>query len=127
MPIDLIDQARRYIDKIDGAISGSNGHDQTFHVASILVEGFALSDADAIALMTEYSQRCQPPWSEREIAHKVASAAARVDPAKLGRMVRKGVRYAARSKVLEVLQQHVAPKPKATYSALRGQRCTRTT
>jgi RecA-family ATPase len=65
-------------------------------------------------LMTEYSQRCQPPWSEREIAHKVASAAARVDPAKLGRMVRKGVRYAARSKVLEVLQQHVAPKPKAT-------------
>ena len=74
-----IDQARSYISKIAPAVSGSNGHDQTYHVAMVLVEGFGLPAADAKPLMLEYSARCCPPWSEREIDHKIASAQAKVD------------------------------------------------
>jgi hypothetical protein len=39
-----------------------------------LVHGFALTDDDALALLREYSERCDPPWSERELLHKIESA-----------------------------------------------------
>jgi len=68
-------RARAYLRQIPSAVSGQNGHNQTFHVAMILVEGFGLSISDARILMTEYSSRCEPPWSDREIDHKLADAA----------------------------------------------------
>lgn len=68
------DQARLYLDKVDPAISGDDGHGQTFRAACILVHGFGLSRDDARALMLEYNQRCQPPWSEKEIEHKLGDA-----------------------------------------------------
>jgi RecA-family ATPase len=70
----ILDRARKYVDSIPGAISGQGGHDQTFTVACSLVNGFALGEHDALRLLTEYNGRCQPPWSEREIAHKIAEA-----------------------------------------------------
>jgi hypothetical protein len=73
--ISIIDRARRYVAKCPPAISGQGGHDATFHVAAILVNGFALGEADALALLHEYNAGCQPPWSETELVHKVKSAA----------------------------------------------------
>jgi hypothetical protein len=55
------------------AISGSAGHLATWRVARVLVADFQLGDDDAMTLLREYSQRCQPPWSERELAHKLSS------------------------------------------------------
>lgn len=72
--ISPIDQARRYIAKIPGAVSGSGGHNQTFSVAVALVNGFALNGADAVQLMDEYNATCSPPWSEAELMHKLESA-----------------------------------------------------
>lgn len=43
----VIERARRYVLKCDPAVSGQRGHDQTFHVACILVHGFDLSNNDA--------------------------------------------------------------------------------
>jgi hypothetical protein len=74
MALPVIERARRYIAKCDPAISGQRGHDATFHVAACLVHGFALSEPDALALLSEYNRGCQPPWSERELRHKVESA-----------------------------------------------------
>jgi RecA-family ATPase len=91
----IYEQARKYIDAIPSAISGNGGHDQTFKVAIALVEGFALSQSEAKSLMTDYSQRCDPPWSEREIDHKLADAEAKHDPSKRGKLIRKGVKYRA--------------------------------
>jgi KaiC/GvpD/RAD55 family RecA-like ATPase len=71
----IIERARKYIAKIPPAVSGQNGHGQTFHVACVLVCGFCLSEADAMTLMREYNGTCQPAWSERELEHKVRSAA----------------------------------------------------
>jgi hypothetical protein len=41
-----------------------------------LVRGFKLSEAEALELLrTDYSPRCLPPWSLRELEHKVRTAA----------------------------------------------------
>lgn len=68
------DKARSWLDKQPPAVSGANGHNQTFEVACRLLNGFALSIADAQSLMREYSSRCQPPWTESEIVHKIEDA-----------------------------------------------------
>jgi hypothetical protein len=68
------DRARAYLAQIPGAVSGAGGHNRTFAVACALVHGFALLEYEALALLQEYNQRCQPPWSERELQHKIKSA-----------------------------------------------------
>jgi RecA-family ATPase len=72
--MDILDQARRYLDKIPPAVSGAGGHNQTFRVACVLVHGFDLSTDEARPLMLEYSTRCQPPWTEKDIDHKLRDA-----------------------------------------------------
>ena len=71
----VIDRAKKYVAKIPPAISGQGGHNRTFHVACLLVLGFALTEAEAMAVMGEYNARCQPPWTNRELMHKVQDAA----------------------------------------------------
>jgi hypothetical protein len=57
------------------AISGQGGHDQTFKVTCALVHGFHLDDDTTYSLLlNEYNPRCVPPWSEKELRHKVESA-----------------------------------------------------
>ena len=72
---DTIERARLYLASCDAAISGQGGHNATLHAAHALVVGFSLSDADALSLLVnEYNPRCVPPWTERELRHKVESA-----------------------------------------------------
>lgn len=78
MKISVLERARRYIAQCPPAISGQGGHNATFHVAAILVHGFALDEADALTLLREFSQRCLPPWSEGELMYKIKSAATAV-------------------------------------------------
>jgi putative DNA primase/helicase len=73
-PMPLHERIERYIDACPPAISGQRGHDQTFRVACILVQGFDLSPEDASPFMARYNQRCEPPWSEGELNHKVRDA-----------------------------------------------------
>ena len=40
----------------------------------MLVWGFGLSPEEAMPLMLEYNQRCEPPWTERDLWHKLRSA-----------------------------------------------------
>ncbi len=70
----VIDRARAYLAAMPAAIAGQNGHDQTFVAACALVNGFALEPDTAQDLMREYNSRCVPPWSERELMHKINSA-----------------------------------------------------
>lgn len=68
-----IESARRYVSKIPGAISGSGGHSQTYWVTAACLHGFGLSPADTMDILGEYNKRCDPPWSQRELHHKVDS------------------------------------------------------
>lgn len=71
----VIDRARGYIDRMPPAISGHRGHDATWAVAQVLVRGFALAIEQARPLLHEYNGRCEPPWSNRELEHKLWQAA----------------------------------------------------
>ena len=74
---DLIDRARRYLAACDPAISGQGGHNATLHAAHSLVVGYGLGDATALGLLlSEYNPRCAPPWTEKELRHKLDSARA---------------------------------------------------
>ena len=64
---------RAYLDKLPPAISGDGGHGATFRAACECVR-FGLGDSDAMSLLNEYNRRCSPPWSEKELAHKLADA-----------------------------------------------------
>lgn len=72
--MDIIDRARKYVAKMDPAVSGAGGHNATFAVAVALVQGFNLSESDAWALLNEYSMRCTPPWNDKDLRHKLKQA-----------------------------------------------------
>jgi hypothetical protein len=66
---------RKYVAAMSPGISGHHGHDATFAVARVLVHSFALPIEEAWPILREYSEeRCQPPWSETELRHKLEDA-----------------------------------------------------
>lgn len=69
-----VERAARYIAKMDPAVSGDGGHSSLFKVAIKLKKGFALDDVDTMSLLQQYNLRCQPPWTERELQHKIDQA-----------------------------------------------------
>jgi hypothetical protein len=70
----VINRARAYIARMPASISGQRGHDKLWAVAQTLIRGFELTAEEARPLVDEFSDRCQPPWSEKEIQHKIVSA-----------------------------------------------------
>ena len=71
---DLDNRVSAYLAAIPGAVSGQGGHGQTFKVACYLVNGWALSATEALPYLQNYNQRCEPPWSDKELIHKLADA-----------------------------------------------------
>jgi hypothetical protein len=70
----LLDRARAYMQKIEPAVSGRNGHTKTLTTALKLAR-LVDRNADLLwLLLTEYSARCEPPWSEKELRHKWSEA-----------------------------------------------------
>jgi hypothetical protein len=70
---EIFTQARNLVATLPAAGAGRRGHDATFKVAPTLVQ-LRLSEADAMPILREYSARCLPPWSEKELEHKLKSA-----------------------------------------------------
>jgi putative DNA primase/helicase len=71
---DRVARAEAYVAKMDPAISGKHGHDQTYHVAALLMRDFALPEADALPIIEEFNKRCQPPWPHEELVRKLHEA-----------------------------------------------------
>lgn len=76
----IVERARKYVAKMPPAVSGQSGHNQTFRVACILCLGFALERGQAMAVLAEYNQTCNPPWSDHELEHKIDSALKQTGP-----------------------------------------------
>ena len=71
----VVRRARAYLATIEGAVSGQRGHDRTFRVACVLTHKFGLTFEQAWPLFKEWSDiQCEPPWSDRELEHKLADA-----------------------------------------------------
>jgi hypothetical protein len=73
--VPLHERIEHYLDACPPAISGQRGHNALFKVAIILVRGFDLSQEAALPFLRRYNTRCQPPWNEDELKHKLSSAA----------------------------------------------------
>lgn len=75
LPPDAIERAKRYLATMDPAISHQWGHNQTFRAARTLVVDFDLDPQTALRLLQEnFNPRCLPPWTEKELRHKVEDA-----------------------------------------------------
>ena len=70
---DAMERCRAYVAKLPGAVSGQGGHNQTLQAACEAMR-FGLSDDEAMQILQEYNGRCEPPWNQRELAHKLADA-----------------------------------------------------
>jgi len=71
-----VERASKYVATMPPAISGSHGHDAAFNVACVLMKGFELSIDEARSIFVqEYNPRCQPPWSDKDIEHKLQEGA----------------------------------------------------
>ncbi len=81
------EQARAWLAYQPPAISGQDGHRTTLRVASLLRIGFRLGEVEVSSLMADFNRTCSPPWSARELAHKVTSAFASVPRHALGFML----------------------------------------
>ena len=85
--LDVVERAIRYLHRAPPAVSGENGSARCFSAAMTCVEGFGLSDADAYTVLSgDWNARCQPPWSEKELRHKIEDARKKVNPAELNRL-----------------------------------------
>jgi hypothetical protein len=75
MSKDVFERARLYINRMDDSVEGSGGNRAMFAVCSALVNGFALGEADALALALEWNQgHALPPWPEKDLRRMVESA-----------------------------------------------------
>ena len=70
----VIDRARAYLAKLPPGIAGQNGSGATFRAAAALVQDLALSESDAWPLLCEFNERCEPPWSESDLRHRLDDA-----------------------------------------------------
>ena len=70
----VIDRAAAYLKRCPIAISGCSGHAVTMTVVRQVAYGFDLDDETALSLLNEWNATCQPPWSEKELRHKIKEA-----------------------------------------------------
>lgn len=73
-------RAAAYLAKMDPAVEEQGGSTALWNAVAAVLIGFDLSEPDAEALITsDYNPRCSPPWSEKEIRHKIEHVAERCD------------------------------------------------
>lgn len=78
--IDKVERASRWLDAAEPAIQGANGSAIAMRVIGTVVRGFELSPVEAKDALGQWNARCQPPWSERELVHKINDAVKSADP-----------------------------------------------
>ena len=73
--ITMENRALRYLQKLPLSIQGQGGSDVCFKAACRLAHKFGLDRKASLAVLAEWNKtHCQPPWSAKELAHKVDSA-----------------------------------------------------
>jgi hypothetical protein len=76
---DIETRAIAYLATCEGAVDGQKGSAKCFGVACRVGPGFDLPEDVALRIIRDhYNPRCEPPWTEKELVHKVKSAYARV-------------------------------------------------
>ncbi len=67
----LLNRAKSYLDEIEGAVQGCQGHAKLFWACQCMVNGWCLSDSDALQLLWGYyNPKCSPPWDYTDDAER---------------------------------------------------------
>jgi hypothetical protein len=82
-----LERAALWLAKVPPAVSGQNGHSTTYTAAVGLVHGFQLGCGDAMTLLSEWNLSCQPPWSDKDLAHKLREASSRSHDKPAGHLI----------------------------------------
>ncbi len=77
---EAVRQARAYLARMEPAVEGRGGDGQTFRAACVLVHDFDLSPEEALPVLQEWNERCQPPWTTRELKRKLEFADCCLEP-----------------------------------------------
>lgn len=70
----IVRRCEKYVAEMPIAISGQNGHRAALEVANVIFWGFALPPDLGYPIFFNWSSRCQPPWTEAELRHKMKTA-----------------------------------------------------
>lgn len=74
----VLERAGRYLDTLPAGIQGQDGSGTTFNAALKIMDGFDLTEDEALSLLLDrFNPRCVPEWSDEEMRHKVQGAAPR--------------------------------------------------
>ena len=104
------DRAMAWAAHTPGAVSGQQGHKHTFHVAQVLVNGFDLGVDAAREIMLAWNSLCSPPWSDKEIDHKLQEAWKARNPATVGDMLGHREDFGQRVFTVEDLEETTTPE-----------------
>jgi hypothetical protein len=89
----VLELARVYLDACEPAMEGHGGDEHTYNVVREVVIGFDLSTQEAMDVLPDFNCRCNPPWDEKDLLHKVQCAWEwGQDYPKRGWMLRRSVR-----------------------------------
>ncbi len=69
---DDLEAAAESLSRHGPAIEGQGGDTHTFRACAILSHDYALSDAEAWPVLSEWNETCQPPWDESDLRAKLA-------------------------------------------------------
>ena len=86
-PPNAVERAAAYAETIDSAIAGQDGHGRTLYFCCRIMNGFDLTEAEFWPLLDKFNARCDPPWNQRELEHKVSEAV------KFGELEARGYMY----------------------------------
>lgn len=74
-PTDLSRRKAAYLAASPGGVSGNNGHDTTIGVVGRFVRGFNQTPEEAYPYLARWNEeKCQPPWLDHELWHKIHDA-----------------------------------------------------
>jgi len=72
--LEIRQSAKAYALAATPAVEGHDGDRQTWLVTLVIVNGYDLSDDEALRVMSIYNERCLPPWTDKQLRHKIQCA-----------------------------------------------------
>lgn len=93
--MDIESRIEKYVQTFPPAVSGSGGQKVLWNCAVKLIVGFDLTEEQAAGfLLAGWNERCDPPWTEKEILHTCENAYKKA-PAERGTLLERGERSQA--------------------------------
>lgn len=72
---EVLDAARRALQRHGPAVEGKGGDDHTFRACAIVTHDFGLTDVEAWPVLLEWNAACLPPWDEEALRTKLRGGA----------------------------------------------------